>query len=86
LANVHRLQILCALSIGELSVGDLQTKFELSQSALSQHLAKLRAQKLVETRRSGRSIYYHVADGQALDMAQALLNLSANRPSDEGAM
>ncbi len=49
--NPHRLMILCDLAEGELSVGQLEERLDLSQSALSQHLAKLRQAKLVRTRR-----------------------------------
>lgn len=79
LANPHRLQILCALSTGELSVGDLGAQLPLTQSALSQHLARLRAQRLVATRRQSQVIYYRVADPEVLDMARALLRLATTR-------
>ncbi|MGM0564671.1 MAG: ArsR/SmtB family transcription factor [Pseudomonadota bacterium] len=58
LSNPHRLWILCLLLDGELSVGEILERVELSQSALSQHLAKLREDGLVTTRREGNSIYY----------------------------
>jgi DNA-binding transcriptional ArsR family regulator len=82
LANPHRLEILCALSAGELSVGELQVRVPLSQSALSQHLARLRAQQMVATRRQAQTIYYRIADAEVLVMAQALLRLaSGDRPT-----
>jgi len=58
MANPKRLLILCSLVKGEVAVGVLATQFGLSQSALSQHLSKLRAQKLVKTRRDAQTIYY----------------------------
>ncbi|MGF9691889.1 MULTISPECIES: ArsR/SmtB family transcription factor [unclassified Rhizobium] len=58
MANPKRLMILCCLVKGEVAVGALATKVGLSQSALSQHLSKLRAQKLVNTRRDAQTIYY----------------------------
>ncbi len=59
LANDKRLLILCELmQSGEVSVGVLSESVGLSQSALSQHLAKLRAAALVETRRESQTIYY----------------------------
>jgi len=61
MANEKRLQILCALSDQELSVGTLAEKVDLSQSAMSQHLAKLRAMKIVSARRDAQTIYYSVA-------------------------
>ena len=58
MANPKRLLILCSLEKGEVAVGVLATQVGLSQSALSQHLSKLRAQKLVKTRRDAQTIYY----------------------------
>lgn len=60
--NENRLMVLCALAEGELSVGELQSQLDLSQSALSQHLAVLRREGLVSTRREAQSIYYSLAD------------------------
>jgi len=62
LANEQRLKVLCRLSAGEASVGDLADYVEIAQSALSQHLAKLRADRLVDTRRDGQAIYYRLSD------------------------
>ncbi len=64
LANRHRLMILCELHKGERSVGALQESVGLSQSALSQHLARLREDHLVKTRREAQTIYYSVASVQ----------------------
>lgn len=58
MANPKRLQILCVLIEREMPVGALALRVGLSQSALSQHLSKLRAQNLVETRREAQTIYY----------------------------
>ena len=79
LANKHRLQVLCALSAGELSVGDLARQIDLSQSALSQHLARLRNGGLVATRRIGQTIFYGIADHEASAMAQALSTIVSRR-------
>lgn len=65
LANRHRLMILCQLNGGERSVGSLQDSVGLSQSALSQHLARLRGDGLVATRRDGQTIYYSLASREA---------------------
>ena len=62
MANPHRLRILCVLGEGELSVGALNERIPLSQSALSQHLAVLRDDGLVATRRAGTTIHYRIAD------------------------
>ncbi len=72
MANPIRLQILCLLSEGELSVGQLNEHIPLSQSALSQHLAVLREDKLVSTRRESQTIYYSVRPGPALDVIRVL--------------
>jgi len=61
MSNEKRLQILCELSDQELSVSVLAERVDLSQSALSQHLAKLRAMKIVSTRRDAQTIYYSIA-------------------------
>ncbi len=62
LANENRLMVLCCLVQGELSVSRLHERVPLSQSALSQHLALLRKEGLVETRREAQTIHYRVAD------------------------
>ncbi len=62
IANDRRLIILCELVKGERTVGELEAIADLSQSALSQHLARLREAKLVKTRRKSQSIYYSLAD------------------------
>lgn len=64
LANSHRLLILCELNNGERSVSELESMLPLSQSALSQHLAKLREHDIVTTRREAQSIFYSLADGR----------------------
>ena len=66
LSNEHRLLILCHLiAEGELSVGALVERVDLSQSALSQHLAKLREEGLVSYRRESQTLHYRVADPRA---------------------
>ena len=65
LGNESRLMILCVLAEGERSVGDLNTVVPLSQSALSQQLARLRQQGLVKTRRESQTIYYSLSEGPA---------------------
>ncbi len=61
LGNQHRLMILCELHNGERGVSELQRALGLSQSSLSQHLARLRKDKLVKTRRESQAIYYSLA-------------------------
>jgi DNA-binding transcriptional ArsR family regulator len=65
LGNESRLMILCMLAEGEQSVGGLNDAIPLSQSALSQQLARLRKQGLVETRRESQTIFYSLSDGPA---------------------
>jgi len=72
LANARRLMIVCELLQGERSVGALESVVGLSQSALSQHLAKLRRSRMVKTRRESQTIYYSLADPGARKVIEAL--------------
>lgn len=72
LANARRLHILCLLMEGEHSVGALADKVDLSQSALSQHLAKLRGLNIVNTRRQGQTIYYSFVSPAARELVVKL--------------
>ena len=73
LGNEKRLLILCFLAgRGEMTVGELVDVIELSQSALSQHLSKLRADGLVAFRRDAQTLHYRVADKRALQILQVL--------------
>jgi ArsR family transcriptional regulator, virulence genes transcriptional regulator len=72
LANAHRLMILCRLHEGECSVGTLEKLIKINQSALSQHLARLRRDRIVKTRREAQTIYYRLADGQAARIIEQL--------------
>ncbi len=72
LANESRLMVMCVLAEGEISVGKLNRRIDLSQSALSQHLAILRHQGLVKTRRESQTIYYSLADTAAIGLIQKL--------------
>ena len=79
LANKSRLQILCTLAESELSVGELNTRIPLSQSALSQHLKRLREDQLVSTRRESQTIYYSLSsDSNALKIIHALHDIYCN--------
>lgn len=75
LANERRLMILCMLAEGEFSVNEINRQIDLSQSALSQHLAVLREDKLVTTRRAAQTIYYSLAEGPASEVIQLLHRL-----------
>jgi ArsR family transcriptional regulator, virulence genes transcriptional regulator len=72
LANEQRLLVLCALLEGPRSVGEINARVPLSQSALSQHLAVLRAASLVTTRRASQTIYYAFAPGPALRIMEVI--------------
>jgi DNA-binding transcriptional ArsR family regulator len=65
LANEQRLIILCQLVEGEQPVNAIHAHLEISQSALSQHLALLRESGLVDTRREGQQVFYRLRDGPA---------------------
>jgi len=73
IANSRRLLILCKLAeAGEMNVSRLVEEVGLSQSALSQHLALMRACGLVTTRKEGLNVHYRIADTRALELMQAL--------------
>lgn len=78
LANAKRIKILDILLDGERSVGTLADMVSLSQSALSQHLAKLRAQELVKTRRDGQTIYYSINGHSATEALDLLTRIEFN--------
>jgi DNA-binding transcriptional ArsR family regulator len=76
LANENRLLILCRLMVaGEMSVGDLAEAVDLSQSALSQHLAKMREDGLVATRREAQTVFYRIADPNAARLLALLKDI-----------
>jgi len=72
LANHRRLMMLCALADGERSVGELANEVGLGQSALSQHLARLRKLGILAARRDAQSIYYRVVDPSAARLLETL--------------
>lgn len=75
MGNPHRLLILCQLVDGEKSVSELEKVIGLSQSALSQHLARLRRDDLVMTRRAAQTIYYSLAGPEARRILTCLHDL-----------
>ncbi len=75
MSNPHRLMILCRLGASEASVGDLQAESGLSQSALSQHLAVLRARELVDTRREAQTIYYRLSDPAVRQVIETMMKI-----------
>lgn len=75
IANKRRLFILCLLLNEELSVGELSDKLALSQSALSQHLAWLRKDKLVKTRKEAQTVYYSLNSHEVISVIRLLHDL-----------
>ena len=72
MAHPQRLRVLCLLVEGERSVGEINRDIELSQSALSQQLAKLRDEGLVATRKEAQTVFYSLAAGPALEVIRTL--------------
>ncbi|HQQ75251.1 MAG TPA: metalloregulator ArsR/SmtB family transcription factor [Pseudomonadales bacterium] len=75
LANENRLLILCVLLEGEQNVGQLNSRIDLSPSAVSQHLAWLRESGFVQTRRESQTIYYQLADERVATVMALLKQL-----------
>jgi DNA-binding transcriptional ArsR family regulator len=82
LGNGKRLAILCLLVNGEMSVGAIAEKVQLSQSALSQHLAKLRGEELVATRRDRQTIFYSCRSEQVKEVLNTLDGLFGEPVAD----
>jgi DNA-binding transcriptional ArsR family regulator len=83
LGNEQRLLILCNLLEGPMSVGELNSRVALSQSALSQHLALLREGGLVETRREAQSIHYSLPPGPVTRVLTLLREMYCAPTSEE---
>lgn len=75
LANEKRLKVLYYIADEELSVGKIEKLVGLSQSALSQHLAVLRAENLVKTRREAQTIVYEIKDNKVREILKLLQKL-----------
>lgn len=72
MAHRDRLLILCHLITGEISAGELSRRSLLSQSAFSQHLAVLRADKLVKTRKDAQTVYYSLSNDDVIEVLATL--------------
>jgi len=83
MSNQNRLMILCQLAPGEKCVNELEEIIGLSQSALSQHLARLRRDRLVQTRRVAQTIYYSLSGVEAHAIIKTLYDLYCNDQDDE---
>jgi len=75
LANPNRLMVLCNIVKQEHTVGELEKMIGLSQSALSQHLSRLRYENIVACRREGQSIYYSLKDEHARRVLEVLYDI-----------
>jgi len=84
LASRHRLMILCALLDEELPVGEMLRRLGLSQSNLSRHLATLREEGLVATRRSGTVIHYRIASDRVRPILSELYRLFCAPDAGDG--
>jgi ArsR family transcriptional regulator, virulence genes transcriptional regulator len=82
LSNEKRLMILCQLGDRELQVAALLPLVGLSQSALSQHLARLREQGLIDARREGQAVFYRIADPAVVRVIATLAEIYCS-PSPE---
>ena len=85
LANDNRLVILCSLVDGEKNVGELEQILGIRQPTLSQQLARLRSDELVETRRDSRQIYYGLASDKAKRMIELLYELFCSETASNAA-
>lgn len=83
LANPKRLLILCYLTQGEASVGQIQRAVGMGQSALSQHLARMRDAGIVATRRNAQTIYYRLDDPEMVTLLSALYDTFCARAYGE---
>jgi DNA-binding transcriptional ArsR family regulator len=79
MSNPARLMVLCQLAAGEKSVGELEGAVDLSQSGLSQHLALLRRENIVATRRAGQTIFYSLSSEEAALVMRTLYEIFCGR-------
>jgi DNA-binding transcriptional ArsR family regulator len=75
MANPKRLLILCSLLERDMNVGELGVRVGLAQSPLSQHLSKLRARDLVQTRREGQQVFYRIASNDVRRVLTTLYDI-----------
>lgn len=83
LAHEGRLLLLCHLASGERSVTELEKLLSASQAAVSQQLARLRLERLVEYRRDGKAIYYRLADDRARRMLELVYDMFCAENEDK---
>jgi DNA-binding transcriptional ArsR family regulator len=85
LSHETRLLMLCLLAEGEKSVSELEDMLDMPQAAVSQQLARLRLDRLVVTRRDGRTIYYAIASKEVASVVETLHDLFCKPARDQGA-
>jgi DNA-binding transcriptional ArsR family regulator len=83
LAHEGRLAILCRLSEGECTVTELEQLLSVRQAAVSQQLARLRLEGLVDTRRDGKTIYYSIKDERVQRMISVLYEMFCQKDQDD---
>lgn len=83
LGHKDRLMVLCHLTSGEKSVGELARLLEIPQSPLSQHLARMRKENLVNTRREAQTIYYRIASPEAAAFIETMHGLYCDTESGQ---
>lgn len=81
MSNPFRLMVLCTLAEGEKSVSELEGVVGLSQSALSQHLARLRREKIVVARRAGQTVFYSLYGKEAKAVLDTLYQVFCQPPA-----
>ncbi|MDP8567593.1 ArsR/SmtB family transcription factor [Methylophilus aquaticus] len=81
MANTDRLMLLCQLSQGEKSVGELEASLDLHQPSLSQQLTVLREAQLVSTRREGKNVFYCISSPAALAVIEVLHQQFCRKPA-----
>ena len=84
MSNPSRLVILCQLCEGERSVGELEEEVGISQSGISQHLAVLRRERVVATRRDRQTVYYSLASAEVAALMATLHQVFCNPPRQRG--
>lgn len=83
LGHSGRLMILCQLAAGEKSVGELSKLLDIPQSPLSQHLSRMRHERLVATRKDAQTVYYSLKSGEAAQIIECLYGMFCAADSSE---
>jgi len=82
MSHETRLRVLCFLMEGEKSVSELETSLGIRQASVSQQLQRLRAERMVTTRRDGKAVYYSLASNEAREVIAVLYKLFCARSTD----